>query len=176
MAAKGNILKCIKSVYKKSEDCEMKSSVLTELKVELSLLSKQLKLNQKQSFFFSIIFCKCVSDTSIDRNDIIKHLNCESVDFMEYQSDILRLFDKGYLNKVKVRYRGQQSIMSESFKVNSNIQQAILEKKDLSTVSDVRITNAVEFVDCVFALMKQVTDDELDVSEALKSTQLNLKK
>ena len=176
MAAKGNILKCIKSVYKKSEDCEMKSSVLTGLKVELSLLSKQLKLTRKQSFFFSIIFCKCVSDTSIDRNDIIKHLNCESVDFMEYQSDILRLFDKGYLNKVKVRYRGQESIMSESFKVNSNIQQAILEKKDLSTVSDVRITNAVEFVDCVFALMKQVTDDELDVSEALKGTELNLKK
>ncbi len=174
MAAKGNILKDLKKVYNTSENCEMKPSVFSELKVELGSLSKQLKLTQKQSFFFAIIFCKYVSNASLDRNDIIRHLNCDSVDFINYLLDIKRLFDKGYLNKVKVRYR-KESIMCEAFKVNSNIQQAILEKKDFSTVTEVKITNAVAFVDYVFDLMQQVTDDELDFSEVLKGTQSILK-
>jgi DNA polymerase III delta prime subunit len=175
MDAKANILKCIKAVYKTSKDCEMKPSVLSGLKFELRSLSKELKLTQKQSFFFSIIFCKCISNTSVDQNKIIQHLNCEIVDFIEYQSDILKLIDKGYLNKVKERYRGQQSIMSESFKVNSTFQQAILEKKDLSTLSEVKIKNAVAFVDYIFALMKEVSEEDLDFSEAIKATQMNIK-
>ena len=174
MGAKGSILKSIKTVFKKTKDCELKPSIFKKLKPELSFLSKQLKLTQKQSFFFSIIFGKSVSNSYVDRNDIRKYLNCDSVDFMEYHLDILRLFDKGYL--YKVRSRSQQSLMKESFKVNSNIQQAILKKKDLNTALDLKISNAVEFVDYIFSLMKQVIDDKLDISEALKSTQASLKK
>lgn len=174
MNTKVNQLKYIKLVYKKSENCELNPSIFTKLRNELRFLSKQLSLTQKQSFFFSIIFCKCVSNGNIDRNDIINHLNCDSIDIIEYQADIDRLFKVGYLNKVKLRYRGRQSIMNESFKINNNIQQAIFQNKDIDSLVEFNITNAVDFVNHVFALMKQVTEDDLDFYEVHKSVKVNI--
>ena len=176
MDTKGNILKCIKAVYKKAEDCELKPSIFKELRPELSSLSKQLNISQKQAFFFSIIFSKCVAKSSIDRIELIRYLICDAVDFIEYQSDMEKLFEKGFLNNVKTRYLTQQSIMDEDFKVNSNILQAILLKKDIKFGHEIKISNAIEFVDYVFAFMKLVKDEELSFSDVLKNVKLTINK
>jgi Cdc6-like AAA superfamily ATPase len=173
MATQKTLLQCIKTVHKTSKNCELKAAVFSELKDELCFLAEALQLSQKQAFFFALIFAEGVTQNSMDRYDLAKHLNCEHVDFIAYETNMRQLFDKGYVTKEKSsRF---QSIMRESFKPNPRILSALLEKKAISEALHVPIKNAVDVVDYVFDLMKQVIDDDLDISEVLRSTRWHLK-
>lgn len=176
MQAKGNILKSIKSVYVKAENSELSAKFFKDIRHELRFLSKQLKISQKQALFYSIIFCRNISHGSVNLSDLIQYLNCDSLDFLQYQSDITKLFDKGYINKEANRHRYRKGILHEDFEVNKTIQEAILLKKEIRSVGDVKLSKAVDLVDFLYALMRQVASNELTFFDALISVNTAIKK
>ncbi|PLW99630.1 MAG: hypothetical protein C0593_02695 [Marinilabiliales bacterium] len=176
MSVKPTILSNIKAVHKASGGCNLDLAIFSELKYELDQLSSFLETTNIQSFFFAIIFAETLSQKSLDRADLVRHLGCEYLDYLEYEQELQLLFEKGFLTNVRSGRRGMDGLIHQEFALNNYIHSAIVSNKKLSPATDIKLHDSSSLVEFIHAEVVRVKEDDLNFDDILNILSVIIKK
>ncbi len=171
------ILDSFSTIYEEARGSRLQSSALDKLDKELAVVSDYFGTNRMQSFFTAVIFAMNYGGKFVDLNDFVHYLDCNPIRLLENKSELDELYNKGILEKSKVRHhRMHLEGSNEQYCINKKVTEAILQNKPLPVITKEEINDVLVLLEEIYNLGFMTAEGDLDVSELYSETEELIKR
>ncbi len=129
---KQELLNSIGTIYEKSEDCKLKSSIFEKLNKELSIVSNYFKTTKKQSFIIANIYAMNYKCDTVALNNLIDYFKCNPIKTLNFSDEFETLVSLNILQIYEYsRGKINLAIANNHYIINKQISEAILKNQPL---------------------------------------------
>lgn len=164
---KSKLLQSFEKVYEQSRESGLESSCFQKLNTELAQIADYFNVSRTQAFFVGLIFGLSYERSNLDMNDVVKHLKCNPVKVLRYNSDIDELYLKGILQNRKSRKSAGRIDLGRGIGINCQVIEAVLAGKPLPDLQKNSFDDFLQLLEYVSSLCEEVEDETMQSSAML---------